>query len=357
MISRVIVLLLALFLLQLLLSRALQDPSESWAEQLYDLSKSRFTARNNTLPKFDRLHLLRVPKAGSTALSVVARRMAGCYPAGPCCKYPGTPPGSCPSPDLFKCEAEEGGPLVGCTHHRAHPDELLSAEIPSISMMREPVARAISAFNYPGIHHNSKCTGSRWAARGDRCFKEYTADPRWRNVAVKMFSGCYAYSNDEACEHAGKCKCSLHTALAHLEGGKLAVVGVMELWELSMVLLHERFPHFSPSFDEFQGAAAIANTTSSSGGVRARTVFRQQGQGQQQEQQHEVKQFTIKSSSPSDMAPAHYAALVQQSGLDSQLYQAVLRRMQAQLKEAGLLAHPVISRYWQEKAVPLLTVV
>jgi hypothetical protein len=131
----------------------------------------------------------------------------------------------------------------------------------------------------------------------------------------------------------------------------------MELWELSMVLLHERFPHFPPIFDEFQGAAATASTNSSTG-VRARTVFRQQRRGQQQQkQQHELKQFTNKASSPTDMAPEHHAALVQQSGLDSQLYQAVIRRMQAQLKEVGLLAHPVISRYWQEKAVPLLALV
>jgi len=39
--------------------------------------------RNRKIP---RLHLIRVPKASSSSLSMVARRMVGCHPPGPCCK-------------------------------------------------------------------------------------------------------------------------------------------------------------------------------------------------------------------------------------------------------------------------------
>jgi hypothetical protein len=92
-----------------------------------------------------RLHLIRVPKAGSTATSVIARRLVGCTPAGPCCQYPGTPRGTCPQRGLM-CPN-----VVGCTEHHAHMSVLMNPEIPSLMVMRHPVSRALSAFFYPGM--------------------------------------------------------------------------------------------------------------------------------------------------------------------------------------------------------------
>ena len=60
---------------------------------------------------------------------------AGCVPAGPCCKYPGDPKGSCPSPLLHACETS--GRVVGCTHHHAHRAALEDPSIPTITMLRE----------------------------------------------------------------------------------------------------------------------------------------------------------------------------------------------------------------------------
>ena len=45
--------------------------------------------------------LVRVPKAASSAASEIARRLGGCTPRGPCCRFPGSPRGSCPAKDLM----------------------------------------------------------------------------------------------------------------------------------------------------------------------------------------------------------------------------------------------------------------
>jgi hypothetical protein len=59
----------------------------------------------------------------------------------------------------------------------------------SITMMRDPVSRAISSFKYGGIHSNLKnCKKDQ-----DKCFETYTETAAWQNVAVKMLTGLYAY--------------------------------------------------------------------------------------------------------------------------------------------------------------------
>ena len=57
-------------------------------EALYYLATNK-SAELGPTPVFaplPRVHLIRIPKASSSSLSAVARRMAGCTPAGPCCK-------------------------------------------------------------------------------------------------------------------------------------------------------------------------------------------------------------------------------------------------------------------------------
>jgi hypothetical protein len=103
------------------------------------------------------LHLMRVPKASSSSLSTVARRVVGCEPPGPCCKWPGDPIGSCPNKRLFDCEIERK--VVGCTGHNPHYSSLQSSKLASITIIREPIARSISGFFYPN-HHNMECFSS-----------------------------------------------------------------------------------------------------------------------------------------------------------------------------------------------------
>ena len=191
----------------------------------------------------ERIHILRIPKASSTALSVVARRFVGCFPAGPCCKYPGDPPGSCPNPDFFACQKERR--VIGCTNHYPMHGTLDDSSIVSISIMREPVSRSISAFFYPGDHHNSNCT-----LDVDLCFQAYLQNPRWNNVVVKMLTGQYAYSTLPTCRFKSECDHSLELAVQNLN--KVVVMGVTEMWELSLMVIHCKLRHVSPSIDEFR---------------------------------------------------------------------------------------------------------
>lgn len=63
--------------------------------------------------------LVRVPKAGSSEISLIARRLGGCTPRGPCCNWPGDPPGSCPAKGLM-CPAvsqrAQSGSLTRARH-------------------------------------------------------------------------------------------------------------------------------------------------------------------------------------------------------------------------------------------------
>ena len=56
-----------------------------YAHSFYNLSLQGHISRGHA-DKVSRLHLIRVPKASSSSLSMVARRMVGCHPPGPCCK-------------------------------------------------------------------------------------------------------------------------------------------------------------------------------------------------------------------------------------------------------------------------------
>ena len=161
---------LFLFLLFFLLyPNYLDGLTRDYTRDFYEIALSELSdeLNNQTLGLF-KLHLIRIPKASSTALSTVARRLVGCDPPGPCCKFPGDPVGSCPDKRLFDCEKQ--GKVIGCIHHKpfirflyTHPDT------PTITMLRNPISRSVSAFSHGGIHCNSKCTSSL-----DYCFHQYT---------------------------------------------------------------------------------------------------------------------------------------------------------------------------------------
>jgi len=110
--------------------------------------KTQYQSNSSAITKMTGLlNIIRVPKAGSSALSVTARAIAGCQPDGyPCCKFPGDPKGSCPRTDLM-C------PLVtGCTGHSPNyqGDEAV------ITSLRNPVNRSVSAFFYAHPHTSVK---------------------------------------------------------------------------------------------------------------------------------------------------------------------------------------------------------
>lgn len=80
-------------------------------------------------------------------------------------------------------------------------------------MMREPNMRALSAFFYPGIHHNSECTKHIGQiiknTSYDKCFVDYTKNLKWQNIVVKLVSGIYAYKPERTCRYKAHCKFSL----------------------------------------------------------------------------------------------------------------------------------------------------
>lgn len=334
--------------------------SVDYATLFYDIAVSRANCSSEAfLPQ---VHLLRIPKASSSSLSAVARRFAGCVPAGPCCRWPGDPPGTCPSKELFACQQQNR--VVGCTHHYPHYDSLLDARLPSISVMREPRSRALSAFFYPGIHHNSKCAGSREA-----CFREYTGNSRWRDVAVKMLTGLYAYAPDEVCRLAAQCGHSLQLAEANL--ARLHHMGVAELWELSLLLLHLRTPGLRPHLDEFRlgegvpkVAAAIANNATA-GRSNTATSRRLAANGRQSHEDSDMSPVQLRrklagasrANHGEDYQEFRSSALErfdkelrEQNGLDMELYAAALARLCGELHTHELWAMPLVRQYWREKA-------
>lgn len=219
--------------------------AHDYAQAFHDITLSRTISKQLKVNEsvMEIIHIIRIPKASSSALSTVARRMVGCTPPGPCCRYPGHPPGTCPSKELIACQQQHR--VVGCTHHFPNNDALLNNSIPSISFMRDPTARSISAFFYPGIHHNGNCTDNI-----DSCFQQYLSDPRWRNIVVKMLTGQFAYAPVETCRDKRTCKHSLELATENLN--RLVLMGVSEMWELSLLLMHCKLPQIPPELSEFQ---------------------------------------------------------------------------------------------------------
>ena len=146
-------------------------------------SNGGITMRNTRL-----LNSIRIPKSASSALSVMARGLAGCHPDGyPCCVFPGDPVGSCPRKDLM-C------PLVtGCTDHR--PNYIGNETI--ITSLRNPVKRSVSAFFYEPPHTSvKKGQPHTWEK-----FVENIQSPKYRNILTKMLNGAYAYDNFDGSKH------------------------------------------------------------------------------------------------------------------------------------------------------------
>jgi hypothetical protein len=241
------------------------------------------------------IHLMRIPKAASTSLSTLARSVVGCEPPGPCCKWPGDPIGSCPNHRLFDCQIERK--VIGCTGHDPQYSSLQSSKIPSITIIREPIARSVSAFFYPN-HHNMECFSASSSSLSSsslysstalssfpsslssssllsnlssssnasnsllhHCFQKYLTDNRYSNILVKMFTGSLPYSPLKPCQKKGECRHSLEVAVENLRFFQF--IGITEMWELSLFLFYHIFPQISPSLDEFTLFSGLVNDNSS----------------------------------------------------------------------------------------------
>lgn len=284
--------------------------------------------RNDT--KVAHVHLIRIPKASSTSMSVVARRMAGCLPPGPCCKYPGDPEGTCPDRRLYDCKTFRK--VIGCTGHHGDLLAMRSSYVPSISMLRHPLSRSISAFQYPGMHHNSDCKGSQMT-----CFEEYLTDKRWSNVALKMLVGDFAYANVQTCNRSTECKHSLQSAVQNFD--KLTFMGVSEVWELSLLVLHYIFPQLHPEESEFAAGSHVLSAA-----VRVSRLLDSEGpSGQRVNNQSEYFEFS------KHVRKVYKEKLLQQNQYDLMLYEHALQWMCRQLHRRQLWPHDSIQAYWKQR--------
>jgi len=384
--------------------------TQDWGQDLYDLAvvalgrvgtsqHGRLDAASQTLQQ---VHLLRVPKASSTSMSAVARRLVGCRPPGPCCKYPGDPWGSCPNKALFMCEAS--GKVVGCTDHYANPTSLRDPQVPTVSMMREPTARSVSAFFYGGAH-NTECSfnggggnGRGITSRGGRgaglvlrlaasggkskanglppsigtgvnstaewvaCLHGYAAKEKYRDIVTRMLHGHYAYADtpeaqlcNPSSNEKGKCDKALAQAVSVVGTVGSATVGasssnvfmgVSELYELSLLLMHVHLATHSeaappPDLREFRG---------SSGSGHARKHFYSGLAGASNSNNSGFRK------NPSPEYAAFKARVESEEGylrlfeklnpLDSALYLHVCKNLCSTVHELGMHKLPVLQRYW-----------
>jgi hypothetical protein len=113
-----------------------------------------------------RVYMIHLPKSAGTSLSAHLRDLLGCSPPGFCCHFPGKPTGVCN-------ETRYGTPcgLFGCIGHSGFHRDAYDFVVLSV---REPLARACSAFHYP-MHH----------VPGDT-FEQHIRRPRYRNVLARM---------------------------------------------------------------------------------------------------------------------------------------------------------------------------
>ena len=129
-----------------------------FAKEFYHLALNRSSlssVKRGQSPELPVVHLVRIPKASSSSMSAVARRIVGCNPPGPCCRWPGDPKGSCPSKELLACEQQNR--VIGCTHHKPNYQSMINPSIMSISVMREPTKRSgfINTFLTDSYRHSN----------------------------------------------------------------------------------------------------------------------------------------------------------------------------------------------------------
>lgn len=301
--------------------------AEDFASRFFSIAMNRSTDRY----LFPQVHLVRVPKASSTSFSAITRRIVGCSPPGPCCKYPGDPVGSCPDKMLFQCQVQKK--VLGCTGHTTDYIALKSQDIPSMTFLREPISRSLSAFFYPGIHHNNQCQVTSQEAF-HTCFQEYLHSNAWSNIAVKMFTGGYAYANVSTCSRGNECRHSLDSAIKNIQ--HFNFLGISELWELSILLLYATYPHISPVLEDFQLHERSSKGKDLHDHSHSTTI---------------VRNITWQHSLQALAQATYPLELQHQNRYDIILYASAVQSFCHQLKRLQLWSYEDVRSYWHSKMI------
>ncbi|CAB1109616.1 unnamed protein product [Ectocarpus sp. CCAP 1310/34] len=328
---------------------------DSTASTFLELARERFEARNGRPATFeesnfslDRLQgllrmLMLVPKAGSSEASVVARRLGGCVPRGPCCMMPGHPPGSCPSEGLM-CPA-----VLGCTAHKMDPKRNTMLEDPSVfsmSNIRDVVDRMVSGFLYTQPH-SPLCTRTD-DVDYESCFEEMMNTTKFQNVAARMVSGHDAYdSSIKLCMNkdqdvGGEAACAEDLESVMKGACNLNFVTMCEAWGSSVLLLFETLPWLEPTADFFpaprhrhhQCGCDLGRVTPVYSSEDAKESAASGPQRQNTGAKHEEG---MKHITPELRDAARSA-----NAVDEALHELVSAKFCERLREAGLLHHPLV---------------
>ena len=112
------------------------------------------------------------------------------------------------------------------------------------------------------------------------------------------------------------------------------------MWELSMLLLHYKLPHFQPILDEFklsESHESLSNYNNSEVGIRTNPSIRaNSGKKYNAFKAQAIQKFSRE--------------LDRQNNLDIKLFEVVVANMCNDLHEYGLWNYDIVREYWQKKS-------
>ena len=166
---------------------------------------------------------------------------------------------------------------------------------------------------------------------------------------VKLLTGEYAYADIDTCVLSRTCENSVELAVENLS--RLSFVGLSELWELSLAMLHRRFPTTVPSLGEFLLGSRDVTESSSTGDI---III-----GQNNNRSDPSTSSSSSSSSLRRNSMRHYEELkfilgdkyrdyfVKQNRLDLQIYSRAVHNACLELHRSRLWDDAQVREYWQ----------
>lgn len=189
--------------------------------------------KNNLSPSENskELHFVHIPKCGGTSMTAVLRQVA-CHmdPVSnkDCC----TNPGFCDWHANRRCSV-----IKGCINHFPHRNLIFKANLRSITILREPYSRLLSAWFYRGHSPNSDYFQVRPefkeiknGRRPKATFEEYLDMHEYQNIQTRMLGAdSFPYRNITVTDKI------YHKAVEALQ--KFYFIGIQEAYDLSVELL------------------------------------------------------------------------------------------------------------------------
>lgn len=170
-------------------------------------------------------------------------------------------------------------------------------------------------------------------------------------MVVKLLTGEYAYADIDTCVLSRTCENSVELAVDNLS--RLSFVGLSELWELSLAMLHRRFPTAAvPSLEEFLlGSRDVGRDSRSSEGDSTTIIV---GQSNRSDPSSSLSTASLRRNSMH-----HYEELkfilgdkyrdyfVKQNRLDLQVYSRAVHNACLELHRSRLWDDAQVREYWQ----------